>query len=357
MDCVTEESSSELSSHTEASEHGTSPEKASSQKLSIQPQDQDTTTSADEEQEKGKCQIKKDKNLRTYAKRKKKKQRLNKSDNAKSPVTIKTCTKREDDKRAWDKRHYCLYCGQSHSKIARHLQRKHMEIKDVAYAFSFQPGSKERNALLEQLRIKGDLKHNAKVLEEGTGQLVTWKQPSDNVTSSPKDHWPCPYCYGMFVKRDLWRHRSIHWCKKSCVKDGTEKKRGQVQSLAARLLPIAAIRGCDCLRKYAEESKAENPELLRSTKLRKQVARLCQHLDLSEQELEQIARFMGHDIRVHYDFYRQTDKTFEITKINKLLFPMEQGTGTLAGKNLTTIDPSLSGMYELKLVLSGTVFL
>lgn len=34
------------------------------------------------------------------------------------------------------------------------------------------------------------------------------------------------------------------------------------------------IRGCDCLRKHAEESKAANPELLRSTELRKQVATL-----------------------------------------------------------------------------------
>lgn len=87
------------------------------------------------------------------------------------------------------------------------------------------------------------------------------------------------------------------------------------------------IRGCDCLRKYAKESGAENPELLRSTKLRKHVATLCQLLDLNEQELEQVARFMGHDIRVHRDFYRQTDKTFQMTKISKLLFAMDQDAG------------------------------
>ncbi|KAK7880355.1 hypothetical protein WMY93_033011 [Mugilogobius chulae] len=59
------------------------------------------------------------------------------------------------------------------------------------------------------------------------------------------------------------------------------------------------FRGCDCLRKFAEESKAKHPELLRSTKLRKHVATLCQLLKLDNQELEQVARFMGHDIRVH----------------------------------------------------------
>ncbi|KAJ4936945.1 hypothetical protein JOQ06_001529 [Pogonophryne albipinna] len=111
--------------------------------------------------------------------------------------------------------------------------------------------------------------------------------------------------------------------------------------LFARPGAMTNIRGCDCLRRYADESKAENPELLRSTKLRKQVATLCQLLDLSEQELEQVVRFMGHDIRVHREFYRQTDKTFQIAKISKLLFAMEQGSGTLTGKNLDTIHLSL----------------
>ena len=117
--------------------------------------------------------------------------------------------------------------------------------------------------------------------------------------------------------------------------------------LFARPGGMTNIWGCDCLRKYADESKAKNPELLRSTKLRKQVATLCQLLDLGEQELEQVARFMGHDIRVHHDFYRQTDKTFQITKISKLLFAMVQGTGNLRGKNLSTLDLSDCGMYEL----------
>lgn len=70
--------------------------------------------------------------------------------------------------------------------------------------------------------------------------------------------------------------------------------------LFARPGVFTNIRGCDCLRKYAEQSKIENPELLRSTKSRKQVATLCQLLDLMDQELEQVARFMGHDIRLAF---------------------------------------------------------
>ncbi|XP_044040966.1 uncharacterized protein LOC122870667 [Siniperca chuatsi] len=431
------------------------------------------SSSSDEEDLKSRD---KHKNLRTYVKRQKK-QKTNKT---KSTVTIKTCTKREDGKRARDKRHYCLYCGQSDLKMARHLQRNHMEIQDVAYAFSFPSGSKDRKVLLEQLRNKGDFKHNTKVLEKGRGQIVTWRQPSDEV--SVKDYLPCQYCYGMFAKKVLRKHHCT--CRsKTCVTED-KKTRKRVQSLAARVLPIASnasgrqdvitknvmalwnhlrmvedkakgeltqqiltayrelnetvlvqvivfnkrherqasrltletsekastnhvnediyetlsplerelsklltrievwrkrggkvavfltermkesinllierreeagipaenpylfarpgamtkLRGCDCLRKYAEESKAENPELLRSTKLRKQVATCCQLLDLSEQELEQVTRFMGHDIRVHLDFYRQTYKTFQIAKISKLLFAMERGL------NLNTIDLSV----------------
>lgn len=114
----------------------------------------------------------------------------------------------------------------------------------------------------------------------------------------------------------------------------------------ARPSVMTNIRGCDCLRRFAEESRAENPELLRSTKLRKQVATLCQLLNLDQQELEQVARYMGHDIRVHHDFYRQTDKTLQLSKISKLLFAVEKGTDTIKGQNLNTLNFSLPGMFQ-----------
>lgn len=640
--------------HTSSSDEGDFKSIGADEELSSE-----MSKSPDTATNKGKCTIRKQKNKKTYVKRKNKEIKKNDKDDMPSNVTVKTCTKRKDNKRAWDKKHYCLYCGQANLKMARHLQRKHIDIKDVAYAFSFPLGSQERKVLLEQLRNKGDFKHNTKVLEKGSGELITWKQPSDK--TSAKDYLPCPFCFGMFSKKDLWRHQSSCRSKKSCVTEDKKNTRGRVQGRASRLLPISVtsngcqeiinnmrqddvsfhvrsdslickygeslyakhgrvksrhqyiaqrmrelgrfmlvakdmdksvkvlkdlcvpskfqfvvsvvkrhtdfspnkneygkpstavkigfclkgavevligqtlmddddssekaakkfgelleknwqtnvsvsahqtihekrwnkqndipltknvvtlrdhlrmvedkaredlskqfslpaykmlnetvlaqmivfnkrregeasrltlevyknastnpinediystlsplekelsklltrievrgkrgkkvpifltermkesidllikwrdeagvpadnpylfarpgvltnIRGCDCLRKYAQESKAENPELLRSTKLRKQVATLCQLLDLSEQELEQVATFMGHDIRVHRDFYRQTDKTFQIAKISKLLFAMEQDTGTLKGKNFDNLNPSICGMYVL----------
>ena len=48
----------------------------------------------------------------------------------------------------------------------------------------------------------------------------------------------------------------------------------------------------------------ENPERITSTKLRKHVPTLMQLADLNESELEQLAEFLGHNSKVHKDFYR-----------------------------------------------------
>ncbi|KAM7393552.1 hypothetical protein PAMP_020415 [Pampus punctatissimus] len=560
-------------------------------------------------------------------------------------VTVNISQK--NGKRTWQKPQYCVYCGKSNLKIARHLQRKHEDEADVAHAFSFPVGSKERKVLLETLRNKGNWQHNLKVLEEGNGEIVTWKRPSEKTPVN--DYLPCQHCYAMFKRTELWRHEKACRAKKGDTKRG---KRGRIQKASSQLIPIMKssdgiqnlihtmlqdkvtsqirsdtmickygdtlfarkgreqsqhryiaqkmrelgrfvlaakeidksvkglkdlcdptkfnltikaarrvsnyststteyskpstavkigfslkgateawighclmtsdvlgekkakkfkellesswssyvstnahstmeqrrwnkedcvpltedvitlqnylrkiedeskaelkksvsttaykrlcesllaqiivfnkkregeasrltletylkadtgpvnkdiydtlspmekqmshrltrivtrgkrgrkvpilllertrasldflikrrsdvgilddnpylfarigtttnIRGCDCLRKYAVESKASNPELLRSTKLRKHVATLCQLLNLDHQELEQVARFMGHDIRVHCEYYRQTDKTFQVAKIGKLLFAIEQGPKSLKGKSLKTLD-------------------
>ncbi|KAL0152474.1 hypothetical protein M9458_052197 [Cirrhinus mrigala] len=60
------------------------------------------------------------------------------------------------------------------------------------------------------------------------------------------------------------------------------------------------IRGSDCLRKYAAVCGVKDPKSLTSTQLRKQVATLCRIMNLKDNELDQLAKFMGHDIRVHH---------------------------------------------------------
>ena len=40
--------------------------------------------------------------------------------------------------------------------------------------------------------------------------------------------------------------------------------------------------------------------------------------------LEWLARHLGHDIRVHRDFYRLNESTIEIAKVSKLLLTVDK---------------------------------
>nr|XP_023660035.1 uncharacterized protein LOC111839935 [Paramormyrops kingsleyae] len=106
-------------------------------------------------------------------------------------------------------------------------------------------------------------------------------------------------------------------------------------------------RGQDSLRVYASECGAQNPQFLRSTHLRKHVATLSQILNLKNNELDQVADFLGHDIRVHRDYYRLPEATTQLAKISKLLLAMEKGSlPDLQGKSLDEIE--VEGMSILE---------
>ncbi|KAK6484851.1 hypothetical protein HHUSO_G12717, partial [Huso huso] len=99
---------------------------------------------------------------------------------------------------------------------------------------------------------------------------------------------------------------------------------------------------------YASQCGAKNPEHLRSTQLRKHVATLSQILSLKRNELDQLANFLGHDIRVHRDYYCLPEATTQLAKISKLLLAMEKGClPNLQGRSLDDIE--IEGMYLLLL--------
>lgn len=64
------------------------------------------------------------------------------------------------------------------------------------------------------------------------------------------------------------------------------------------------VRAADCLRNFAHQCGATFPEKLTSAALRKHIARTSQLLNLENNELDILATFLGHDIRVHKEFYR-----------------------------------------------------
>ena len=111
-------------------------------------------------------------------------------------------------------------------------------------------------------------------------------------------------------------------------------------------------KGSECLRKFANECGAQQPDSLCSTTLRKHIATMSQILNLQENELDMLARFMGHDIRVHREYYRLPEQTLQVAKISKLLLRMEKGGfGLSAGETLDSLelkdDELAEGMFIL----------
>ena len=101
------------------------------------------------------------------------------------------------------------------------------------------------------------------------------------------------------------------------------------------------MRARDCLRKFATQCEPvlSNPAAITSTKLRKHIATISQVRSLKETEVDWLARHLGHDIRVHRDFYRLHESTIEIVKVSKLLLTVDQGeTSKFVGKTLAEID-------------------
>ncbi|KAL3999238.1 PRA1 family protein 2 [Sarotherodon galilaeus] len=97
--------------------------------------------------------------------------------------------------------------------------------------------------------------------------------------------------------------------------------------------------GMDSLRVHAHQCGAKQPEYLRSTQLRKHVATLSQVLNLKNNELDQVADFLGHDIRVHCKFYRLPVPTTQLAKISKLLLTLEKRhLSQIQGKSLDEIE-------------------
>ncbi|XP_033638572.1 uncharacterized protein LOC117299223 [Asterias rubens] len=49
-------------------------------------------------------------------------------------------------------------------------------------------------------------------------------------------------------------------------------------------------------------------------------------LSLTEQQMELLASFMGHDLRVHRQYYQVPDTVLRVAKLSKLFIALEKGT-------------------------------
>jgi hypothetical protein len=76
-----------------------------------------------------------------------------------------------------------------------------------------------------------------------------------------------------------------------------------------------------------------------NTALRKYVATVIQVLDLPEYQKEWIARFLGHSLKVHYDFYRLDPLVVNVAKMSKVMLLVDQGKVREAeGLNINQLD-------------------
>jgi len=73
------------------------------------------------------------------------------------------------------------------------------------------------------------------------------------------------------------------------------------------------LKSADVMIKHSSECGTECPQALQSTQLRKHVDTISQVLNLKENELDPLAQFTGHNIRVHREYYRMpSDKVHKV---------------------------------------------
>ena len=108
------------------------------------------------------------------------------------------------------------------------------------------------------------------------------------------------------------------------------------------------LRGCDALQSASVQCGASSPTSLRATSLRKHVATLCQILNLKDHELDLLANYMGHDVRVHRQYYRLQDDVLQTSKLAKVFLLMDNGNlPQQKGKTLDEITQLLTNGDEI----------
>lgn len=111
------------------------------------------------------------------------------------------------------------------------------------------------------------------------------------------------------------------------------------QFMFGRPEALSYFRGSDIIRQIARSCGANHPEALSSTKLRKHMATMSKVLNLKDNEMDDLADFLGHDIRVHRQYYRLPEGTLQLAKVSKVLMALERGQiSEYKGMNLDEIN-------------------
>ncbi|XP_033640233.1 uncharacterized protein LOC117300650 isoform X1 [Asterias rubens] len=121
------------------------------------------------------------------------------------------------NKRVYNKRQACLFCGDLKTKISKHLLQTHMDKDVVAHIAALPVKSNERSKALELVRNRGNFFHNRMVLDTNEGEIILVRRPSPEEFDIEM-YGPCPDCLGFYRRNDLWKH-----VRYQCVARSDEK--------------------------------------------------------------------------------------------------------------------------------------
>lgn len=79
------------------------------------------------------------------------------------------------------------------------------------------------------------------------------------------------------------------------------------------------LNACELMRRFSTECGAERPWTLCGTGLRKHVATISVALDLSENDVSDLAQHMGHAIAIHKEIYKQPVISRDIVRMSQVL--------------------------------------
>ena len=94
----------------------------------------------------------------------------------------------------------------------------------------------------------------------------------------------------------------------------------------------------------------KKPEAITCTSLRQQIATMSQVYEINDTQQDQLAQFLGHNIRVHQKFYRLSLDIMQKAKVAKLLIAVNDGQ-SLPDANLEDLHIDADGKAFIDVLL------
>ncbi|XP_036143357.1 uncharacterized protein LOC118645757 [Monomorium pharaonis] len=223
-----------------------------------------------------------------------------------------------------------VYLRQSVKKNYEALNEKFSRIVWIKLAeatlISIQLFNRRRASEIERTLIN-DFQSHQKIDEDTIDEAYTKFTPEEKQAAIK---------YVRFTIRDklnrtvpVLLHRELLVCCELLLKHrstaGVNKRNPYLFEISGTLKgDYKYLRACDFMRKFAVNCGAEDPETLRGTIFRKHIATMYVNFNLTDNEVSDLANFLGHAEKIHKEDYRQPIICREILQMSKFLKAMEE---------------------------------